>query len=430
MNRFVVAAGAAALCTLPAIGPTPAKAPDDRALPMQFELRTEGPAELCQDTCRTWVSATGAITIDTPREFDAFSKKTDLRGKTLALDSDGGSVHGAIAFGRLVRKLAMITTVGKSVDLPAAGGGEKRSKLLQRAYCESMCAFVLLAGVERHVPAEARVLVHQIWLGDRRDDPTAAHYSAEDLVLVQRDIGRLAQYTMEMGGNINLLETALRIPPWEPMRLLSREELRGMKIVTAADAGSEVGASAATSATVLASGARAAVNGRSWVMADRSGRTTLSRKHPLTIEGEDIGMFELMLACGDTGKDYIVTYTEQRRANGAGRKAEALTDVEISVSGKTVQLQIVSSQPTTRAQEMESVATGSISADLIKSFADVRSRSLSVETSSEDTETAIRIGNAGVARTFSQFAAACAAQAPVRSAGRDGLRREAEAQPR
>jgi hypothetical protein len=212
------------------------------------------------------------------------------------------------------------------------------------------------------------------------------------------------------------------------MRLLSREELRGMKI-TAADDGPEIGASA-TSASVLASGTRTTVNGRSWVIADRSGRATLSRKHPLTIEGEDIGMFELMLACGDSAKDYAVTYTEQRRADGAGRKPQALTDVEISVAGKTVQLKVVSSQPTTRAQEMESVATGSISADLIKSFADVRSRSLSVETTSEDTETAIRIGNAGVARTFSQFAAACAAQAPVRSAGRDGLRREAEAQPR
>ena len=32
-----------------------------------------------------------------------------------------------------------------------------------------------------------------------------------------------------MGGGIDLLETALKIPPWEPMRQLSRDELRGMK---------------------------------------------------------------------------------------------------------------------------------------------------------------------------------------------------------
>jgi hypothetical protein len=75
-----------------------------------------------------------------------------------------------------------------------------------------MCTFVLLAGIERYVPTEARVLVHQIWLGDRRDDPTSATYSAEDLVVVQRDIGQLGQYTVEMGGTVDLLALALKIP--------------------------------------------------------------------------------------------------------------------------------------------------------------------------------------------------------------------------
>ena len=68
-------------------------------------------------------------------------------------------------------------------------------------------------------------MVHQIWLGDRREDPTAASYSAEDLVLVQRDIGRLAQYTAEMGASIELLDLALRIPPWEPMHALTHAEI-------------------------------------------------------------------------------------------------------------------------------------------------------------------------------------------------------------
>ena len=211
-------------------------AADARSLPMQFELWTEGPAQACGDKCRTWVSAIGAITADTPRDFEAFAKKRKLDGLTIALDSDGGSVLGALALGRAIRKLGMITTVGKTDRALGDDSGKKRARLQPRAYCESMCAFVLLAGVERQVPAEARVMVHQIWLGDRRDDPTAANYSAEDLVVVQRDIGRLAQYTVEMGGGIDLLEIALKIPPWEPMRLLSRDELRDMKVVTADEA--------------------------------------------------------------------------------------------------------------------------------------------------------------------------------------------------
>src|SRR6185436_1328429 len=180
-----------------------------------------------------------------------------------------GSVLGALALGRQLRRLGMSTMVGKTIDLPPVSG-ERRAQIAPNAYCESMCAFVLLAGVERHVPAEARVLVHQIWLGDRRDDPTAAHYSAEDLVLVQRDIGRLAQYTVEMGGGIDLLEIALKIPPWEPMRLLSRDELRNMKVTTSGDSIDTI-SGPTTNSVALSNGARAAVNNRGWAMlADRA----------------------------------------------------------------------------------------------------------------------------------------------------------------
>ena len=424
MNRFVVAAGAAALCTLPAVGPTPIEARDARALPMHFELRLEGPAEACGKDCRTWVSATGAITSDTAREFEAFSQKHNIRGGTIALDSDGGSVHGALALGRAVRKLGMITTIGKSVDVPVTEGAAKRSRLLPRAYCESMCAFVLLAGVERRVPPEARVLVHQIWLGDRRDDPTAANYSAEDLALVQRDIGRLAHYTAEMGGSIDLLETALKIPPWEPMRLLSREELRGMKIVTADD-GRDSGAVATTSSVTLPTGARATINERSWVIGERAGNPMLARKHPLTVEGDDIGAFELILACGEQG-NFTVTYVEQRRTSEPGSAPDKLSEVQISLAGKLVPLKVVSSQRTTRPHEVESVATGTVPSDLSKGFADARSRSLLIETTSEDLVTAIRLGNAGVSRNLPRLAASCGSPNVVRGA----LRREAEAQPR
>lgn len=428
MNRFVVGACAVAFCALPSTGPTTSAASSDlRALPMQFELRLEGPLESCRPNCRTWISATGAITADTPRDFESFVKSRNVRGATLVLDSDGGSVLGALALGRIVRKLGMTTTVGKTVDLPTAGNGERRAQIAPQAFCESMCAFVLLAGVERHVPAEARVLVHQIWLGDRRDDPTAANYSAEDLVLVQRDIGKLAQYTIEMGGGIDLLETALKIPPWEPMRLLSREELRAMKIVTGIDA-TDVSSGAKAVSVPLANGSRTMIQERSWIVAESAGRNILTRRHPLTVEGEEIGSFDLSFGCGEPGKDLTVTYSEQRRS--AGRRTEILTGVELSLFGKSVPLKIVSGQPAARSPQSESIARGRVPIDLLKGFADPRSRSLLIETASEDRATAIRIGNAGVARSFQQFATSCGAQTPVRSTARTELRREAEVQPR
>jgi hypothetical protein len=62
-----------------------------------------------------------------------------------------------------------------------------------------------------------------------------ASYSAEDLRLVQHDIGELMRYTMEMGGGAELLEVALRVPPWEPMRMLSRDEVRRTRLDTSQD---------------------------------------------------------------------------------------------------------------------------------------------------------------------------------------------------
>ena len=78
------------------------------------------------------------------------------------------------------------------------------------------------------MPPEARVLVHQIWLAKKRERAETASYGADELVVVERDIGRLARYTIEMGGDIELLETALRVPPWEPLYRLSGDEIRRM----------------------------------------------------------------------------------------------------------------------------------------------------------------------------------------------------------
>lgn len=198
---------------------------------MRFEWRTEGPAEQCGAACRTWISAAGLITENTAIDFDAFAKDNNVRGATLVLDSPGGSVLAALALGRAIRRLDMTTTVGKIIVLPS-NDNEARAKLSPDATCESMCAFLLLGGTHRYVPPEARVLVHMIWLGDKSTRAKEASYSAEELGLVQRDIGSVARYTAEMGGALELLETALRIPPWEPLYALAADEVLRMRLTT------------------------------------------------------------------------------------------------------------------------------------------------------------------------------------------------------
>ena len=191
---------------------------EERKLPMRFSWVA------CQPNCRGWVSAVGIVTSDSPRDFDEFAHGRRLDGVTIVLDSSGGSVNDSIALGRRWRDLAARTTVGISVQSRAAEGDS--ASVIPEAYCESMCVFLLLSGKTRYVPEAAHVRVHQIWMGDRADDAKAASYNAQDLMIVERDIGRLAKYTFDMGGAGDLLSLSLSVPPWEELHELSRAELR------------------------------------------------------------------------------------------------------------------------------------------------------------------------------------------------------------
>jgi hypothetical protein len=204
---------------------------EERKMPMRFSWVA------CQPNCRGWVSAVGIVTADTPQDFEEFARGRQLGGATIVLDSSGGSVNDSITLGRRWRNLGALTTVGISAQTRNPQGD--RASVAPEAYCESMCVFLLLSGKTRYVPEAAHVRVHQIWMGDRADDAKAASYTAQDLMIVERDIGRLAKFTFEMGGAGDLLSLSLSVPPWEDLHELSRAELRLTNLVTT-DAVAEV----------------------------------------------------------------------------------------------------------------------------------------------------------------------------------------------
>jgi hypothetical protein len=228
--RGGVLLGAAALClALPGIATPGGSAHagatlEERKLPMRFSWVA------CEPDCGGWISAVGIVTSDSPRDFDQFAREHDLAGATIVLDSSGGSVNDSIALGRRWRDLGLLSTVGISLRTHTANGD--RASIDPEAYCESMCVYLLLSGKARYVPEAAHVRVHQIWMGDRADDAKAASYSAQDLMIVERDIGRLAKYTFDMGGAGDLLSLSLNVPPWEDLHELSRDELRLTNLVT------------------------------------------------------------------------------------------------------------------------------------------------------------------------------------------------------
>ena len=204
---------------------------EERKMPMRFSWVA------CQPNCRGWVSAVGIVTADTPQDFEEFARGRRLGGATIVLDSSGGSVNDSITLGRRWRNLGALTTVGISAQTRNPQGD--RASVAPEAYCESMCVFLLLSGKTRYVPEAAHVRVHQIWMGDRADDAKAASYTAQDLMIVERDIGRLAKFTFDMGGAGDLLSLSLSVPPWEDLHELSRAELRLTNLVTT-DAVAEV----------------------------------------------------------------------------------------------------------------------------------------------------------------------------------------------
>jgi hypothetical protein len=169
-------------------------------------------------------------------------------------------VIGALALGRVIRRFDMTTTVGRTIPL-SSDDGQPRARLSPKANCESMCAFLLLAGNRRYVPPQAHVLVHQIWLGNKAKRALESRYSAQELSIVERDIGSLARYTVEMGGGLDLLETALGVPPWEPMHRLSADEMRRMRVTTV-DRLFEPGPEAPAVATVNSSPLTTAAQGQ------------------------------------------------------------------------------------------------------------------------------------------------------------------------
>ncbi|MFY9625652.1 MAG: hypothetical protein WAM17_01740 [Rhodoplanes sp.] len=405
MRRPLFSALVLAACIFPVKAGTLESAAHLRAQPMQFTRTQEGPAEACGANCRVLVFASGMITADTPRHFEAFAREHDLAGATMVFDSDGGSVRGALALGRAIRKLGLDTTVGRKLDRGAAGVA------LAPASCESMCAFVLLGGLRREVPAKSRVLVHQIWLGDRRDDAVAATYSAEDLVLVQRDIGNIVRYTADMGGGAELVELALRIPPWEPMRALSRDEIQRSGLGGEVD---RTGSSAAaapipTPVSTLSADRTATTNARGWTLLDREGvPAVLARRHPLTYEGEQFGSFDLTLGCGDMPGTYTLTYTEQRVGSASAPLPPRVEQVRLWIDDADLVLRVTSSDAKKKSRRVDTVATTTIGSSQLRAFAATASRSLAVQTRSVgQPATMIRIGNNGFAKSFPQFEAAC-----------------------
>jgi hypothetical protein len=151
-------------------------------------------------------------------------------------------------------------------------------------------------------------------------------------------------------------------------------------------------------------------------VADNAGAATLTRRHPLTVEGEDVGSIDVTFACGSNTGEYLVLYSETRRTT-EGAAAQPLKSVELRLANKTIPLTLGVSRPAQKPGEHRSTASGAVTGAMLHNFAGVGLRSMVIESMAENSDPAvIRIGNTGVTANITQFLESCSQPAGAQPA--------------
>ena len=213
---------------------TPATSPE----PMTFRLVSSNPDAPRERQIR-WVTASGAITNDTPRRFDAFLKDNPLdETLTIYFDSKGGSILGGLELGERLRTVRARVAIGRSTavdngDAEGAAGPARlpRHQLVPNlGLCFSSCAYAFLGGRHRFVPIGASYGVHMFWPSDKMEDLFGRRYGFEEIERAQRISARLGTYIQKMGVDLKLLELAASSPPRNSIRRLSPREIVELKV--------------------------------------------------------------------------------------------------------------------------------------------------------------------------------------------------------
>jgi hypothetical protein len=151
----------------------------------------------------------------------------------------------------------------------------------------------------------------------------------------------------------------------------------------------------------------AAISEQRWALVDRSGVATLARRHPLTVEGEEIGSFDLVVACVAGGEGYEVSYMERRHNGDQAPLPDSLGAITLRVGTNSAPLKIVSSERHSSPDELVTYAAGRVPAALIGAFGAVGSHSILIKTESAHLVTGIRIGNTGASQNLPRLTAGC-----------------------
>lgn len=150
----------------------------------------------------------GSIRPGDAGRFAAHLASLEVPPGTVALSSPGGVVDEALTIGRSLREAGADTLM-----LPGMA-------------CLSSCPYILAAGTERHVSADAAVGMHQHYYDTPGYMPVFLAVEG-----IQHGQGRTLEYLIEMGIDPGLMLYSLNTPP-EEIYLLVEEELLETRLAT------------------------------------------------------------------------------------------------------------------------------------------------------------------------------------------------------
>lgn len=148
-------------------------AEDQFLKPMRFAV-VRSSSRGCEPSCPEWITASGKITSNSPREFRKLLRTLGKRRLPVVLESPGGDVNAAMVIGRMIRKRGMDVAVGKTgfdgctVAQTKCGSNRYADGAMAgfpaqgNAYCFSACPFILAGGVRRLAGTWSQIGVHQV----------------------------------------------------------------------------------------------------------------------------------------------------------------------------------------------------------------------------------------------------------------------------
>jgi hypothetical protein len=219
-----------------------------------------------------------------------------------------------------------------------------------------------------------------------------------------RATSEIARYTVDMGGEIELFDLSMRIPPWEELRVLTNIEVQRTRLNTIDTPFPSSDAEVSVPPGVLPSTGGQIASFQRWTLVGNGSERSVVRRHPLTREGEEIGTLLVTIACGEKPMSMNVRYWETRRLASTD---DSILRAVMGIGRERVQLTVASSRVV--AGRLESIANATVSTGVFaKMFAPGQAGPVTVATLTKaKQQTVIHIGLTGLGQVMPQLAKEC-----------------------